>query len=141
MCSLMMHFRSRYFPRCLGSSMLHWTGCSARAILINTSRGGVVQTEALVAALDEEILCGVGLDVLEGEEAIKEEAQLLADKLPVEKLRALVMNYALLHRDNVIITPHVAFYSAEAEERIITTTLENITGFLEGTPRNVVRPK
>jgi D-lactate dehydrogenase len=111
------------------------------AMLINTSRGAIVQTEALVVALDVGILGGVGLDVLEGEESIKEEAQLLSDTLPVEKLRTIVRGYALLHRDNVIITPHVAFYSAEAEQRIIDTTVENIKGFLAGTPRNVVKPK
>jgi D-lactate dehydrogenase len=111
------------------------------AILINTARGGVVQTEALVVALDVGILSGVGLDVLEGEESIKEEAQLLSDTLPVEKLRAIVRSYALLHRNNVIITPHVAFYSAEAEHRIIDTTLDNIQGFLRGEPRNIVRPR
>ena len=111
------------------------------AILINTARGAVVQTEALVVALDVGILSGAGLDVLEGEESIKEEAQLLSDTLPVEKLRAIVRSYALLHRDNVIITPHVAFYSAEAERRIIDTTIENIESFLAGSPRNVVKPK
>lgn len=111
------------------------------AILVNTARGGVVQTEALVVALDVGILSGVGLDVLEGEEAVKEEAQLLADTLPVEKLRAVVRSYALLHRDNVIITPHVAFYSVEAEHRIIDTTIENIYSFLGGKPKNIVMPK
>lgn len=110
------------------------------AILINTARGGVVDTDALAMALDEGILSGAGLDVLEGEESIKEEAQLLTESLPVEKLRAIVRSYALLHRDNVIITPHVAFYSIEAEHRIIDTTVENIESFLAGHPHNVVNP-
>lgn len=108
------------------------------AILINTSRGPVVQTEALVVALDVGILSGAGLDVLEGEESIREEAQLLADSLPVEKLRAVVRSYALLHRENVIITPHVAFFSVEAERRIMQTTVENVRGFLDGEPQNAV---
>ena len=111
------------------------------AILINTARGAVIDTEALVVALDEGIISGAGLDVLEGEETIKEEAQLLVDTLPVEKLRAIVRSYALLHRDNVIITPHVAFYSVEAEHRIIDTTMDNINNFLAGTPKNRVKPK
>ncbi len=111
------------------------------ALLINTARGAVVETEALVMALDEGILAGAGLDVLEGEESIKEEAQLLADQLPVEKLRTIVRSYALMQRDDVIITPHVAFYSVEAEHRIIDTTIENVESFLEGHPQNVVRPK
>ncbi|MFQ3549747.1 MAG: hydroxyacid dehydrogenase [Armatimonadota bacterium] len=111
------------------------------AILVNTSRGGVLETEALVKALDEGILYGAGLDVLEGEETIKEEAQLLSDTMPVEKLRAVVRSYALLHRDNVIITPHIGFYSLEAEQRIINTTVENINAFLSGKPINTILPK
>ena len=111
------------------------------AILINTARGEVVDTEALVIGLDQGILAGVGLDVLEGEESIKEEAQLLSDTLPVEKLRVVVRSYALLHRDNVIITPHMAFYSVEAERRIIDTTVDNVECFLKGNPQNVVTAK
>lgn len=111
------------------------------ALLINTARGAVVDTEALVQALDQGILAGAGLDVLEGEESIKEEAQLLSDTLPVEKLRAIVRSYALLNRDNVIVTPHTAFYSVEAEHRIIDTTIENVEDFLAGKPQNVVKPK
>ena len=108
------------------------------ALLINTARGAIVDTGAVVTALDEGILAGAGLDVLEGEEAIKEEAQLLGRELPVEKLRAIVQSYALLHRDNVIITPHIGFYSVEAEERLLHTTIGNIEGFLRGEPRNVI---
>ncbi|HOK54028.1 MAG TPA: hydroxyacid dehydrogenase [Armatimonadota bacterium] len=108
------------------------------AILINTARGSVVQTSALVQALNEGIIVGAGLDVLEGEETIKEEAQLLGESVPVEKLRTVIQNYALLHRDNVIITPHIGFYSIEAEERIMDTTVENIRAFRAGMPQNVV---
>lgn len=110
------------------------------AILINTARGAIIDTSALVTALNEGIISGAGLDVLEGEETIKEEAQLLAESLPVEKLRTMVQNYALLHRENVIITPHIGFYSHEAEERIMETTLDNIKAFEAGNPQNVVNP-
>ncbi len=108
------------------------------AILINTARGAIVETSALVSALNSGIIAGAGLDVLEGEETIKEEAQLLAESIPVEKLRTMVQNYALLHRDNVIITPHIGFYSIEAEERIMETTVDNIRKFRESHPINVV---
>ncbi|MEN6520866.1 MAG: hydroxyacid dehydrogenase [Armatimonadota bacterium] len=108
------------------------------AILINTARGSIVDTSALVTALNEGIIYGAGLDVLEGEEEIKEEAQLIAETLPVEKLRTMVQNYALLHRDNVIITQHIGFYSLEAEARIMQTTINNIRSFRAGTPQNVV---
>jgi D-lactate dehydrogenase len=108
------------------------------AILINTARGEIVDTKALVNALNDGQLAGAGLDVLEGEETIKEEAELLAETLPPEKARQVVQSYALLNRDNVIITPHTAFYSREAEERIMETTVENIRSFCEGSPQNTV---
>lgn len=111
------------------------------AILINTARGAIVDTSALVTALNEGIIAGAGLDVLEGEEEITEEAQLIAESLPVEKLRTVVQNYALLHRDNVIITPHIGFYSVEAEERIMDTTVNNIVAFREGKPQNIINPE
>jgi D-lactate dehydrogenase len=108
------------------------------AILINTSRGGVVSTEALIEALDKRILSGVGLDVLEGEELIKEEKQLLYDKRNINTLINLVKDHILLRRDNVVFTPHIAFYSKEALERILDTTVENIYAFLAKKPQNVV---
>ncbi|MCD6227926.1 MAG: hydroxyacid dehydrogenase [Candidatus Omnitrophica bacterium] len=108
------------------------------AILINTSRGAVVDSEALIEALDKKILSGVGLDVLEGEELIKEEKQLLYDKKKLEVLANLVKGHILLSRDNVVFTPHIGFYSQEALERILETTVSNIFRFLEGRPQNVV---
>jgi len=108
------------------------------SILINTSRGGVVETEALINALDRGILAGAGLDVLEGEELIKEEKQLLYDKANLEKLSQLVKDHILLSRDNVVFTPHIAFYSNEALERIINTTIINIIGFINGNYLNSV---
>ena len=108
------------------------------ALLINTSRGAVVETEALISALNEGIIAGVGLDVFEGEESIKEETELLVQGLPGDKMREILLSYALLHRENVVITPHIAFYSQEALQRIMQTTQENILGFLEGRPVNVV---
>lgn len=108
------------------------------AILINTSRGAIVQTEALVKALDECIICGAGLDVFEGEDAIKEETQVLVQRLPEERMKDVLLSYSLLHRDNVVITPHIAFYSEEALQRIMETTKDNILRFFEGRPSNLV---
>jgi D-lactate dehydrogenase len=102
------------------------------AILINTSRGACIDTEALIEALDEKILSGIGLDVLEGEELIKEEKQLLYDDAKVSTLANLIKGHILLSRDNVVFTPHIAFYSQEALERILETTAENIKSFMEG---------
>jgi D-lactate dehydrogenase len=108
------------------------------AILINTSRGGIVDTEALIEALDQKILAGAGLDVLEGEELIKEEKQLLHEPKNLEVLTSFVRDHILLDKDNVVFTPHIAFYSQEALERILETTVENITAFVSGNPQNVV---
>ena len=44
----------------------------------------------------------------------------------------------LLHRENVIYTPHMAFYSCEAVQRILDTTMDNIRAFIEGKPANRV---
>ncbi len=108
------------------------------AILINTSRGSVVETDALIYALDKKILSGLGLDVIEGEELIKEEKQLLYDEKNYEKLKDLVKDHILLGRDNVIFTPHIAFYSEEALRRILEITSDNILSFINKSPKNVV---
>lgn len=108
------------------------------AILINTSRGSVVETDALIYALDKGILSGLGLDVLEGEELIKEEKQLLYDTNSPEKFKNLIKDHIILGRDNVIFTPHIAFYSEEALQRIIITTAENIISFIDKSPKNLI---
>ncbi|PIQ84242.1 MAG: hydroxyacid dehydrogenase [Candidatus Omnitrophica bacterium CG11_big_fil_rev_8_21_14_0_20_63_9] len=108
------------------------------ALFINTARGGLVDTGALVWALDEGIVSGAGLDVLEGEELVKEERQLLSTDFPKEKLATALRNHILLHRENVVITPHIAFDSKEALQRILETTVANIVGFLGGSPVNAV---
>jgi len=108
------------------------------AVLINTSRGGVAETEALIEAIDSKILSGIGLDVLEGEGLIKEEKQLLYDPQKVEDLGKIVKDHILLGKENVVFTPHIGFYSHEALERILETTMQNINLFLEGRPQNLV---
>ena len=111
------------------------------AVLINTARGGLVETGALVKALDEKILSGAGLDVLEDEEYILEDKRLLensGDEKYWSKLQTTVQNQSLLHRENVIFTPHLAFYSREAVQKILNTTAENISAFLSGQPLNKV---
>jgi D-lactate dehydrogenase len=108
------------------------------AILINTARGAVVDTEALIEALNKGILAGAGLDVLEGEELIKEEKQLLYDQKKLKVLSNLVKGHILLSKENVVFTPHIAFYSQEALERILEITVQNILVFSSGNPKNVV---
>jgi D-lactate dehydrogenase len=108
------------------------------AVLINTARGGVVETGALLRALDAGHLSGVGLDVFEGESLISEEKQILSDQYNAEDLRSILKNLMLLRHENIIVTPHVAFNSIEAMERILVTTLQNIAAFEAGKPINVV---
>lgn len=108
------------------------------ALLLNTARGALVDTEALVEALDSGQLAGAGLDVLEGEELIKEEKQLLYERVDVEKLRVALRARLLLERDDVVFTPHNAFNSREALLRILDTTLANVEAYRAGQPINRV---
>jgi len=108
------------------------------AILINTARGALVDTDALLMALEKKILAGAGLDVLEGEETVYEESALLGDSVNPERLRQAIQNHLILKHPNVVFTPHNAFNSQEALERILQTTADNITAFAAGTPKNVV---
>jgi D-lactate dehydrogenase len=108
------------------------------ALLINTARGALVDTDALIEALNAGILSGAGLDVLEGEELIEEEERLLHAPEASEQLRAALRRHLLLRRPDVVITPHMAFFSKEARERILDTTIANIHAFEEGHPANVV---
>jgi D-lactate dehydrogenase len=106
------------------------------AILINTARGGIVETEAIIEALDRGILGGVGLDVLEGEKMVHEEKEVLSQQYSTNELKLLLSNHILMNRENVVITPHNAFNSREAVQRILETTRDNINAFLLGESRN-----
>lgn len=86
------------------------------AVLINTSRGGLVDNNALTEALNNQTISFAGLDVIDNE----------TDLLNHRKNSDL---FKLISRPNVIFTPHTAFYSKEAEERILITTLDNIQAF------------
>lgn len=108
------------------------------SLVINTARGGLVDTDALVGALESGQLGGAGLDVVEGEELIQEERQLLQDDSDVKKLRDALRNRLLFARDNVVFTPHNAFNSQEALYRILDTTMANLEGFQAGVVPNRV---
>ncbi|WP_024506391.1 hydroxyacid dehydrogenase [Bradyrhizobium sp. ARR65] len=110
------------------------------AILINTARGHIVDVEALVRALADGRLRGAGLDVLPQEPLIREEAAIFHQEAirDAEDFKALVANHVLLRFPNVIVTPHNAYNTEAALERIIATTLANIEAFAQGTPQNVV---
>lgn len=110
------------------------------AILVNTARGGLVETTAVVSLIDSGQLAGVGLDVLEEESFVKEESQLLSPEFhKICDYKTLIADHILLEKENVIITPHNAFNSQEAVKRILDTTIENIKGYLSGKLINIVK--
>ena len=77
--------------------------------------------------------------MLPDEPLIREEAELICSIFcDQHDLRNLVANHVLLRMRNVIVTPHSAFNTREAVNRIVETTVENIVGFASGAPRNVV---
>lgn len=97
--------------------------------LINTARGGVVETEAIVWALNNKILAGAGLDVTEEENLVENVSVVMNNETSKEDLREVVSYHLLKDRDDVVFTPHNAFNTVEAIERIIKTTIENIKDF------------
>lgn len=112
------------------------------AVIINTARGAVVETRALINALEDGTLSGAGLDVLEEEGIVKDELAFLASgKAGEHDMTTILANHVLIDHPNVIVTPHSAFNTQEALQRIIDTTIENIETFSRGEPTNVVKPK
>jgi D-lactate dehydrogenase len=110
------------------------------AVLINTSRGGVVDAQALVRALASGRLAGAALDVVAEEAWMREEAEIFRPGAAPEadRLQTLLADHALVRAPNVIVTPHIAYDTREAVARIIETTLANIQAFARGSPQNVV---
>ena len=110
------------------------------AYIINTARGGIIETQALYKALKNGQIAGAALDVLEEEGDLIEEQRMLLEKenIPPEKLRILLANHVFIDLDNVIISPHNAFNTKEALENIVITTIENIDNYLEGKQINLV---
>ena len=88
------------------------------AYLVNTSRGPLVDERALAEALNNEGIAGAGLDVLSLE--------------PPEK------NNPLLKAKNCFITPHIAWATRAARERLLQVVVDNVASFLAGKPQNVI---
>lgn len=107
------------------------------AYLINTSRGEVVDTGALLEAITNGHLAGAGLDVLEAERQLKEETKNREGR--VKDFKTLYEDHILIDLPQVIVTPHIAFDTKEAEEEILKITVENISGFLKGENKNIVK--
>ena len=95
------------------------------AYIINTARGAVIETQALIDALKSGQLGGAGLDVLEEEDEMKK--------------GDMGVTSELLAMPNVVITPHNAFNTKEAAFRILDTTIDNIVAFADGAPINLAK--
>jgi len=111
------------------------------AYLINTARGEIVDTEALVWALQQKIIAGAGLDVLEGERKLKEESNFILNNdnnATDQNFKNLIEDHMLMDMPNVIVTPHIAFSSREAETEIAKISAENVLAFIKGTVINSV---
>lgn len=93
------------------------------AFLINTARGAIVDTKALEKALRAGEIAGAALDVVEGE--------LTVGDAPSELVK-------LSKLPNVVITPHIAYNTKEAAERLGREMVENVKAYIEGNPVNVV---
>ncbi len=91
------------------------------AVLLNLGRGGIVNEDDLAKALDEGLILGAGLDVLEKE--------------PIDLENPLLK---IKNKDSLLITPHIAWTSIEARRKLIKEIAENIKAFLEGKERNRV---
>jgi glycerate dehydrogenase len=92
-----------------------------RPLLINTARGGLVDEAALVQALDDGLISGAGFDVVVGEPPPPDSPLL-----------------AIADRPNVILTPHIAWASDEAQQALADQLMDNVEAFVAGTPRNLV---
>jgi len=108
--------------------------------IINTARGGIIETQALYQALKKGQIAGAALDVLEEEGNLKEEQRMLLEEedIPPEKLKTLLANHIFIDLDNVIISSHNAFNTKEALQNIVITTMENIQSYLNKKPINLV---
>jgi D-lactate dehydrogenase len=104
------------------------------AMLINTGRGGLVESNALIGALKSGQLGNLGLDVYE------EEGGLFFEDHSNQPLQDDVLARLLMF-PNVIVTAHQAFFTREAMNEIAQTTLGNVAAWQGGTPRNVVQAR
>lgn len=107
--------------------------------LVNTARGELVETDALVRMLESGHIAGAALDVLEGERELRDEAYMFArEEESSKEIKTLFEDHVLMRLPNVVITPHIAFFTKEAVQEICVTTLENIVAFRDGAPKNTV---
>lgn len=109
------------------------------SLLINTARGELVETGALIEALRSGHIAGAGLDVLEEERSLKEELEMFGQHREIKaNMRTVIQDHILIDLPQVVVTPHIAFFTREAKQEILRVTVENILNFAAGKPQNIV---
>ncbi|MBI3634220.1 MAG: hydroxyacid dehydrogenase [Candidatus Yonathbacteria bacterium] len=109
------------------------------SILINTARGGLIETAAIAYGLREGIFSGAGLDVLEEEMFIEDETKLVFNENPdVSDLKITLENHYIIEHPRTIVSPHNAFNTKEAICRILDTTIENMEAYIKGEQKNLI---
>jgi len=103
-------------------AMPEFRAMKRRPLIINTARGGLVDEADLVRALDEGLISGAGFDVAIGE--------------PPPRDSPLMQ---IARRPNVILTPHVAWASDEAQQALADQLMDNVENFVADRPSNLVR--
>lgn len=102
------------------------------AVIVNTARGELIDTEALYDALLDNRIKGAALDVLEFEETISNKRP--GENINLKNLRTSLINNKLLNLKNVTATPHIAYDTKEAVNRILDMTMKSLEEFSSGLP-------
>lgn len=109
------------------------------AIIINTARGELIDSKALYEALSQNKIFGAGLDVLEAENVFTHPDKIWDfDYLKNDVIKQTLINDRLLRLHNVVVTPHIAYNTKEAQDRIVNITINNIKSFFNGKTVNSV---
>jgi D-lactate dehydrogenase len=120
-------------------SVKEFSAMKKDVVIINTSIGSALDVKALLEALATGKVGAVGLDVLPDEAGIREEAEFMKDSFSVHHdAETLLATQKLLHHKNVIVTPHIAFYTKETVKNILHITHDNIQSFQLGQSLNAV---
>lgn len=108
------------------------------AVIINTSRGELIDTDELYQLLKNQVISGAGLDVIEGEEHITEDFELISSNKNPELIRQIYRDREIFKMDNVVYTPHSGFNSKEALDRLIKNSISNMKFVIAGNLSNLV---
>jgi glycerate dehydrogenase len=103
-------------------AMPEFEAMKRQPLIVNTARGGLVDEADLVTALDRGLISGAGFDVTDGEPPAADHPLMRAASRP-----------------NLILTPHVAWASDQAQQALADQLIDNIDNFVAGTPTNLVQ--